>query len=88
MIKSILNIFDPDSNSKYLGLPFMGGVVKCMALNYLCERAEKKLAKWKQSLLSSVGREILIKYVMQAFSSFVMSSLAVSKSICDRLENF
>ena len=87
MIKGILNISDLDSNSKYLGLPFMGEVAKRKALNFLCERAENKLAGWKQSLLSSARREVLIKSVMQVLLSFVMSSLAIMKSICDKLSS-
>ena len=42
-------------------------------LNYIKERVWGKLQGWKEKLLSQVGREVLLKVVVQAIPTFAMS---------------
>ncbi|EEF28849.1 conserved hypothetical protein [Ricinus communis] len=48
---------------------------------------EQKLQSWKETLLSQVGREILIKGVIQAIPSYVMSIFKIPENICNKLES-
>ena len=43
----------------------------------------KKLARWKEKLLSLVGKEVLIKVVAQAIPTFTISCFKIPNSICD-----
>ena len=50
------------------------------------ERVGSKLAGWKEKFLSIGGREILIKAVAQAISTYTMSCFQLSKGLCDDIE--
>ena len=44
-----------------------------------------KLAGWKEKLLSSAGKEILIKAVAQAVPSYTMSCFKLPDTLCEEL---
>ena len=44
------------------------------------------MAGWKENFLSIGGREILIKAVAQAISTYTMSCFQLSKGLCDDIE--
>ena len=50
-------------HEKYLGLPSLVGRNKKNTFKEIKEKLSKKLAGWKQKLLSKAGKEILIKAV-------------------------
>ena len=50
------------------------------------EKVGKKLAGWKEKLLSIRGREIIIKAVAQAIPTYTMSCFQLPKSLYDDLE--
>ena len=50
------------------------------------ERVSKKLAGWKEKLLSIRGREILIKSIAQVVPTYTMSYFQLPKTLCDDLE--
>ena len=50
------------------------------------EKVGKKLAGWKEKLMSIRGREIIIKAVAQAIPTYTMSCFQLPKSLCDDLE--
>ena len=52
-------------HEKYLGLPSLVGKNRKNSLKGIKEKLEKKLAGWKEKLLSKVGKKILIKVVAQ-----------------------
>lgn len=70
-----------DSNMKYLGEPALWGRSKKMVPYFLCDRVRNRFKSWKQSLLSVAGKEILIKAVIQAIPSFIMSSISIPSSV-------
>ena len=50
-------------HEKYLRLPLLVGRCKKKAFNRIKDQVGRKIAGWKGKLLSSAGREILIKAV-------------------------
>ncbi|XP_030945815.1 uncharacterized protein LOC115970303 [Quercus lobata] len=72
-IISFLGIPEIKEYEKYLGLPTVVGRNKRTSLAYIKERVWAKLQGWKEKLLSQVGREILLKAVVQAIPTFAMS---------------
>ena len=50
-------------HEKYLGLPSLVGKNKRNTFNDVKEKISKKLAGWKEKLLSKAGKEVLIKVV-------------------------
>uniref|UniRef100_A0A2N9GNM8 Reverse transcriptase domain-containing protein n=1 Tax=Fagus sylvatica TaxID=28930 RepID=A0A2N9GNM8_FAGSY len=81
-ICSILGVSAHAPNEKYLGLPVMIGKSKTRTFNELKERVTKKLVGWKEKTLSSAGREILIKAVVQAIPSYTMSCFKLPRLWC------
>lgn len=57
----------------YLGLPTLVGTNKKGSLNYIKQKVWNKLQGWKEKL-SQVGREVLLKAIVQAIPSFAMGS--------------
>lgn len=42
---------------------------------------------WKEKLLSQVGREILIKAVVQAIPTYTMSCFKLTEGLCTKIES-
>lgn len=73
-IKRLLNVTSLQHHDHFLGLPsFIGKSCK------MKERVWKKFQGWKEKLLSQVGREILIKVVVQALPTYIMSCFKLPK---------
>ena len=70
---------------KYLGLPSMIGKGKKKAFNRLKDQVGRRIARWKGKLLSSAGREILIKTVAQATPMYTISCFKLPNSLCREL---
>ena len=51
----------------------------------MTEKVANKLAEWKETLLSNVGKEILIKAVAQAVLSYTMSYIRLPKALYPEL---
>ena len=51
----------------------------------LKQRVLNKLAGWKEKLLSSAGKEILIKAVAQTVSSYTMNCFKLPNTLCEEL---
>ena len=84
----ILHILGPmnDSNhTKYLALPSIIGQLKKLIFVEIKEKVCKKLAGWKGKLFSLGGKEIIIKAVAQAISTYTMSCFLLPKSLCEDL---
>ena len=70
-------------HKKYLGLPPLLGKSKRNAFNCIKDQVGRKIARWKGKLLSSAGREILIKAVAQAVPTYTMSVFLLPIALCD-----
>ncbi|XP_023872081.2 uncharacterized mitochondrial protein AtMg00310-like [Quercus suber] len=72
-------------HEKYLGLPSLVGRNKRNSFKEIKERLSKKLAGWKEKLLSKAGKEVLIKAVAQAIPTYTMNCFKIPDSLCDEL---
>ena len=81
-IKNLLGVPEIKEYEKYLRIPTIEGRNKKASLNYIKERVWNKLQDWKEKLLSQAGKEILLKGVVQAIPTFVMSCFKLSLDLC------
>ncbi|XP_024172054.1 uncharacterized protein LOC112178075 [Rosa chinensis] len=82
-LAAVLNVKCVDEHDRYLGLPLRVGKSKIARFKYLKEKVSKKLIQWKSKILSSAGKEILIKAVTQVMPSYAMNCYLLPKSLCD-----
>ena len=71
---------------KYLGLPSFAGKGKKASFNYIKERVWRKIQGWEGKLLSQVGREVLIKSVIQAIPTYIMGCFKIPLGLCNEIE--
>ena len=86
---SIQRVFGAPWNNnigKYLGLPSLVGRDKRRVFEDIKTRVWQKLQDWKSKLVSQVGREVLIKVVVQAIPSYAMSVFKLPFGLCDEFE--
>ena len=68
-----------------MGLPSLVGRKKRNTFNEIKEKLSKKLAGWKEKMLSKAGKEVLIKAVAQAIPTYTMSCFKLPNALCDDL---
>ncbi|XP_057418932.1 uncharacterized protein LOC130713154 [Lotus japonicus] len=85
-LKRILNIKTVESYDKYLGLPAIIGKLKTQIFNFVKENVWKKLRGRKESSLSRMGREVMVKVVAQAIPSYAISCFMLPGGICANIE--
>ncbi|XP_074361973.1 uncharacterized protein LOC141702164 [Apium graveolens] len=84
-IVKIMGVSMVENFGQYLGFPSIVGRNKKNVFQTLKDRVWKKIKGWKGSLFSSAGREILIKFVVQAIPSYVMSCFRIPKEIIKKI---
>ncbi|XP_024200533.1 uncharacterized mitochondrial protein AtMg00310-like [Rosa chinensis] len=84
-LASILGVQCVEDHGRYLGLPLHVGKSKVVIFSYLKERLTKKLISWRTKILSSAGKEILIKAVAQVIPAYVMSCYMLPKGLFEDL---
>ena len=72
-------------HEKYLGLPSLVGRNKKNTFKEVKAKLAKKLAGWKEKLLSKAGKEVLIKAIAQAIPTYTMSCFKIPDSFCDEM---
>ncbi|GAU37962.1 hypothetical protein TSUD_269770 [Trifolium subterraneum] len=70
----------------YLGLPSMVGRSKKTIFSFIKDRIWKRINSWRGRALSKAGKEIMIKSVLQAIPSYVMSMFILPTSLIDDIE--
>ncbi|GAU31848.1 hypothetical protein TSUD_114590 [Trifolium subterraneum] len=70
----------------YLGLPSMVARSKKAIFSYIKDRIWKRINSWRGCALSKAGKEIMIKSVLQAIPSYVMSMFILPASLIDDIE--
>lgn len=84
-ISRIMGMPIADSPSKYLGLPGDWHGSKTQALTWLKDGVWNKIQGWKEHYLSQAGNEILIKSVIQAIPTYIISVFVIPKTFCNKL---
>uniref|UniRef100_A0A0A9C7D5 Reverse transcriptase zinc-binding domain-containing protein n=1 Tax=Arundo donax TaxID=35708 RepID=A0A0A9C7D5_ARUDO len=85
MVKQELTINREALNERYLGLSTTIGRLKADVFEYITERARSKMNGWGEKNLSCVGKEVLLKSVVQALPTYSMSCFKLSKTMCKKL---
>ena len=85
-VLGILGPMQDPRQGKYLGLPSVIGKSKNQVFAKIKEKVGKKLSEWKEKMLSMGGKEILIKAVTQAISTYTMSCFQLQKWLYEDLE--
>ena len=75
-----------DEHDKYLGLPTYVGSSKKRIFHTIQDRIWKKFKGWKENFLSQAGREILIKFVVQAIPTFAMQCFSFPVQLLKEIE--
>ncbi|GAU35387.1 hypothetical protein TSUD_160380 [Trifolium subterraneum] len=70
----------------YLGLPSMIGRKKKETFAYVKDRIWKRINSWRGRALSRAGKEVMIKSVLQAIPSYVMSIYLLPESTIKEIE--
>ncbi|KAF5458402.1 hypothetical protein F2P56_022431 [Juglans regia] len=73
------------SYEKYLGLPSVVGRSKHNTFKSIKDRIWQKMSCWKNRFLSTAGKEILLKAVLQAVPTYTMSIFKIPKSLCNEI---
>jgi hypothetical protein len=69
-------------SDRYLGLPSMVGLDRTETFVYLLERIIERLNGWKEKILSSCGKEILLKAIIQSIQVFATAVFKIPKQLC------
>ena len=85
LLADCLGVRRVEFHDKYLGLPVLVRKSKKETFAYVKDRMWKKLQSWKGGLLSSAGRELLVKTVAQALPMYSMQCFLLPKSFCEEL---
>ncbi|XP_012854346.1 PREDICTED: uncharacterized protein LOC105973839 [Erythranthe guttata] len=85
-IHQILGFHIVDRHEKYLGLPATIGNAKKNIFAYLRDRVWSKIKGWGEKQLSKAGKEVLIKAVLQAIPSYVMSCFLLPACLIKEIE--
>jgi len=85
-IANILGVQAVLGTGNYLGLPSMIGRSKKSTFSFIKDRIWKKINSWSSKSLSKVGREVLIKFVLQSIPPYFMSLFTLPVFLCDEIE--
>jgi ribonuclease HI len=86
VITAIMGVQAVLGTGKYLGLPSLIGRNRTAVFSYIKDRVWQKISSWSSRCLSKAGREIMIKSVLQAIPSYVMSIFLLPSSIISTIE--
>ena len=85
-ITNIMGVQVALGTGTYLGLPSMIGRNRTTVFSYIKDRVWHKINSWGSRCLSKAGKEIMIKSVLQAIPSYVMSIFKIPNSIVTAIE--
>lgn len=85
-VKNALGVSKIRPYEKYPDLSSFVGNRKKATFKYIKERVWRKLNGWEEKLLSKVGRKILIKVVVQAIPTYIMSCFKLPLGFCSNIE--
>jgi hypothetical protein len=84
-IKQKLQLASETHNERYLGLPVHISHSKLKAFEYIKKKIWTRIQGWKEKLLFMVGKEILVKSIAQAITTYAMSCFDLTKNLYDQV---
>lgn len=85
-LATILGVQTVLGTGKYLGLPSMIGRNRNSTFAYIKDRVWHKINSWSSKCLSKAGRKVMIKSVLQAIPSYVMSIFQLPTTLVNTIE--
>ncbi|KAM7490653.1 hypothetical protein LguiA_033574 [Lonicera macranthoides] len=85
-ICDLFGVQECSNHGKYLGAPSLIGCNKADVFAYVKEKACRRMFGWRNKNISRAGKEVLLKSVIQAVPSYMMSVFLLPLSLCDELE--
>ena len=75
-----------DAIETYLGLPMIGGREKKRMFRSIKDKIWSKLYSYQKKLFSQAGKEVLLKAVIQAMPTYLMSCFKIPEGLCEEIE--
>lgn len=85
-IQNLLGIQVVPKFDKYLGMPTVVGRSKKEVFSFLLDRVWDRIKNWNERDFSMAGREVLIKAVLQAIPTYVMSCFRLPTTLLQDIE--
>jgi ribonuclease HI len=85
-LSKIMGVRHVLGTGNYLGLPSMIGRKKKEIFAYIKDRVWKRINSWRGRALSKAGKEVMIKSVLQAIPSYVMSVFLLPETTIKEIE--
>jgi hypothetical protein len=85
-LSRIMGVRHVPGTGNYLGLPSMIGRKKKETFAYVKDQIWKRINSWRGRALSKEGKEVMIKSVLQAIPSYVMSVYLLPDSTIKEME--
>jgi hypothetical protein len=85
-LSNIMGVRHVLGTGNYLGLPSMIGRKKKNVFAYIKDKIWKRINSWRGRSLSRAGKEVMIKSVLQAIPTYVMSVYLLSDSTIRDIE--
>jgi hypothetical protein len=85
-LSNIMGVKHVLGTGTYLGLPSMVVRSKKKTFAFFKDRLWKRINSWRSRPLSKVGKEVMIKSVLQAIPEYVMSIYLLPDSLIDDIE--
>lgn len=77
----VLGVQLENLQSTYIGMPTCFGKSSSGFLNFIADRLWKRIRGWSDRPLSSVGKEVMLKSVIQAIPTYIMSCFQLPATI-------
>lgn len=85
-ITQILGVHVVEKLDKYLGIPSVVGKSKSQIFSVIRERIWKRINGWGEKTISRVGKEVLIKAVLQSIPTYIMSCFFLQGNLIHSIE--
>uniref|UniRef100_A0A803PAX6 Reverse transcriptase domain-containing protein n=1 Tax=Cannabis sativa TaxID=3483 RepID=A0A803PAX6_CANSA len=80
-LAAVLGVKLVDCHTKYLGMPATIGKRKKEVFEDIRTKIRTKLQGWRANLFSQAGREVLLKAIIQAIPTYIMSCFRLPKEL-------